>query len=391
VAAGGAEEPPSDEEEGEEEAARQDPAYEGPPRRRSSSRLASAESAFAYLSGAAIRPVTSTRTGPAHQRVSRPRVLAFLAHAQLLTAASTKRDGQRDHVNDPLGRPQLATCYCQQGHRGHPGSMPAAGPPERPCLPWPETERLSRSSDAESLVAPARPVRHLPGRAGLTRGQGAADGLVDLAGAQEQLAAGAGCGALGPGRAGPAGGGGEPDHDLLPFPCWTWLQPVLVASWGQVTCWWSQSMVNISAVYPPERACGGLADSSGPSRVMPRARASSSSSAKVYPESTTCSPGGQPGSLQHVVDGLGHRRAGHGRLGGGDAGDQVRGLAGAVGLRLLAGLADVDPIARPALAALLGVAGIRVIGETSLSLPGGTPCLLASRRITFSPCSSVLR
>jgi hypothetical protein len=155
--------------------ARQGPAYEGPPRRRSSSRLASAESAFAYLSGAAIRPVTSTRTGPAHQRVSRPRVPAFLAHAQLLTAASTKRDGQRDHVNDPLGRPQLATCCCQQGHRGHPGSMPAAGPPERPCLPWPETERLSRSSDAESLVAPARPVRHLPGRAGLPRGQGAAD------------------------------------------------------------------------------------------------------------------------------------------------------------------------------------------------------------------------
>src|ERR1019366_4568176 len=138
------------------------------------------------------------------------------------------------------------------------------------------------------------------------------------------------------------------------------------ASWGQVTCWWSQSMVNISAVYPPERACGGLADSSGPSRVMPRARASSNSSAKVYPESTTCSPGGQPGSLQHVVDGLGHRRAGHGRLGGGDAGDQVRGLAGAVGLRLLAGLADVDPIARPALAALLGVASIRVIGGDKL-------------------------
>jgi hypothetical protein len=53
-------------------------------------------------------------------------------------------------------------------------------------------------------------------------------------------------------------------------------------------------MVNISAVYPPERACGGLADSSGPSRVMPRARASSSSSAKVYPESTACSPGVSP-------------------------------------------------------------------------------------------------
>ena len=60
------------------------------------------------------------------------------------------------------------------------------------------------------------------------------------------------------------------------FSCWTtWLQPVLVAPWGQVTCWWSQSMVNVPAVYPPERACGGLADSSGPSRVMPRARASS--------------------------------------------------------------------------------------------------------------------
>ena len=53
-------------------------------------------------------------------------------------------------------------------------------------------------------------------------------------------------------------------------------------------------MVNISEVYPPERACGGLADSSGPSRVMPRARASSSRSAEVYPASTACSPGASP-------------------------------------------------------------------------------------------------
>ena len=35
--------------------------------------------------------------------------------------------------------------------------------------------------------------------------------------AQEQLAAGAGCGAPGPGRAFPAGSGSEPDHDRLPF------------------------------------------------------------------------------------------------------------------------------------------------------------------------------
>ena len=82
------------------------------------------------------------------------------------------------------------------------------------------------------------------------------------------------------------------------FCCWTtWLQPVLVAPWGQITCWWSQSMVNVSEVYPPERACGGLADSSGPSRVMPRARASSSRSAEVYPASTACSPGASPAAF----------------------------------------------------------------------------------------------
>ena len=66
------------------------------------------------------------------------------------------------------------------------------------------------------------------------------------------------------------------------FSCWTHgHHTVLVAPCGQVTCWWSQSMVNASAVYPPERACGGLPDSSGPSRVMPRARAPSSRSAEV--------------------------------------------------------------------------------------------------------------
>ena len=53
-------------------------------------------------------------------------------------------------------------------------------------------------------------------------------------------------------------------------------------------------MANASAVYPPERACGGLPDSSGPSRVMPRARAPSSRSAEVYPASTACSPGSSP-------------------------------------------------------------------------------------------------
>ena len=63
---------------------------------------------------------------------------------------------------------------------------------------------------------------------------------------------------------------------------------------GQVTCLASQSMVNMSAVYPPERACGEGSGSSGASSVMPRARAASSSSALAYPLSAACSPGLRP-------------------------------------------------------------------------------------------------
>ena len=71
-----------------------------------------------------------------------------------------------------------------------------------------------------ALHAGADAVPLFPVLAGLP-GLGGRDGLVDLARAQEQLAAGARCGALGPGRAGLAASGGEPDHDRLPFPCWT--------------------------------------------------------------------------------------------------------------------------------------------------------------------------
>src|SRR5690242_6709507 len=53
-------------------------------------------------------------------------------------------------------------------------------------------------------------------------------------------------------------------------------------------------MVNMSAVYPPERACGEGSGSSGASRVMPRARAASSRSALAYPLSAACSPGLRP-------------------------------------------------------------------------------------------------
>src|ERR1039458_10805807 len=137
-------------------------------------------------------------------------------------------------------------------------------------------------------------VAVFPVLAGLA-GAGGRDGFADLAGAQEQLAAGAGCGALGPGRAGAAGGGGEPDHDRLPFPLLDHLAPAGAGgALGQVTCWWSQSMVNVPAVYPPERACGGLADSSGASRGMPRAPASSSRSAEGEPGSAAGSPGASP-------------------------------------------------------------------------------------------------
>ena len=53
-------------------------------------------------------------------------------------------------------------------------------------------------------------------------------------------------------------------------------------------------MANMSAVYPPERACGELSGSSGASSVMPRARAASSRSALAYPLSRACSPGARP-------------------------------------------------------------------------------------------------
>src|ERR1022692_3439140 len=51
------------------------------------------------------------------------------------------------------------------------------------------------------------------------------------------------------------------------FSCWTHgHHTMLVTPCGQVTCWRSQSMVNASAVYPPERACGGPAGSRRPTR-----------------------------------------------------------------------------------------------------------------------------
>jgi hypothetical protein len=71
-------------------------------------------------------------------------------------------------------------------------------------------------------------------------------------------------------------------HELERAPC------------GQVTCWVSQSMVNMAAVYPPERACREPSGGSGASRVMPRARAASSRSALAYPVSAACSPGARP-------------------------------------------------------------------------------------------------
>src|SRR6266576_2104218 len=80
---------------------------------------------------------------------------------------------------------------------------------------------------------------------------------------------------------------------------------------GQVTCLASQSMVNMSAVYPPERACGELSGSSGASSVMPRARAASSSSALAYPLSAGVLAGPQAAPGQRVVYRLGHLHIGH--------------------------------------------------------------------------------
>src|ERR1022692_4489416 len=100
--------------------------------------------------------------------------------------------------------------------------------------------------------------------------------------AQEQLAAGAGCGAPGPGRAFPAGSGSEPDHDRLPF--------LLLDARAPHDAGDALRAGHLLAVPVDGERLGGvspgaglrrLPDSSGPSRVMPRARASSSRSAEV--------------------------------------------------------------------------------------------------------------
>jgi arylsulfatase len=92
-------------------------------------------------------------------------------------------------------------------------------------------------------------VPALPGVAGLA-GAGGRDGFVDFAGAEAELAAGAGRGgALGAGRAGLAGGPGELGQDDGGAVVAGRVQEREVAPWGQVTCWWSQSMLELQPIY----------------------------------------------------------------------------------------------------------------------------------------------
>ena len=119
---------------------------------------------------------------------------------------------------------------------------------------------------------------------------------MDRAGAEAGLAAVAGRGgALGAGRAGRQVARANLAR-MVSAPCLSraGTQELETAPCGQVTCLFSQSMANMAAVYPPERACGELSASSGVSKVMPRARAASSSPPLAYPVSTACSPGSRP-------------------------------------------------------------------------------------------------
>src|SRR5882724_12647365 len=120
-------------------------------------------------------------------------------------------------------------------------------------------------------------------------------------------------------------------------------------------------MVNMSAVYPPERACGELSGGTGASRVMPRARAASSRSALAYPASAACSPGARPRRASASCTGSVIPRVGHRRQGGLGIGGQVRGRTPPGRVRLMAGLGDVHLVPGPALAAFFGVPRVGVI------------------------------
>src|SRR5947208_2308985 len=137
----------------------------------------------------------------------------------------------------------------------------------------------------------ADPVFSLPVVAGLL-GAGGGDRLVDPAGTQAELAAGAGRGgAPGPGRARCAGRLGEPGEDDA---------GPLAAGRGPGAGYLALRAGDL-LVFPVdgEHVCGvpagaGLREasgSSGASSVMPRARAASSRSALAYPVSAACSPG----------------------------------------------------------------------------------------------------
>ena len=128
-------------------------------------------------------------------------------------------------------------------------------------------------------------------------GLGGRDGLVDLARAQEQLAAGAGCGAPGPGRAFPAGSGGEPDHDRLPS--------LLLDARAPHGAGGALRAGHLLVVPVDGERLGGVSPGAGLRRAAGQQRAEqgdaagarrrSSRSAEVYPASTTCSAGHQPG------------------------------------------------------------------------------------------------
>src|SRR5437879_3760072 len=91
------------------------------------------------------------------------------------------------------------------------------------------------------------------------------------------------------------------------------------------------------------------------------------------------------------MDRHGHGGVGDGGVGGGHVRDQVRRLRTVIVItvgNVVAGLGEVDLVARPAMAAFSLCRASVSYGETSIVLPGGSPCVVASRQITSRPCSS---
>ncbi len=198
-------------------------------------------------------------------------------------------------------------------------------------------------------------------------GAGLLDGLVDVAGAQRQLASGpGGGGAPGFRRACPAGGGVEPDHDGF---------GAALGARAPAGAGGALRAADLVGVPVDGERGGGVAAGPRLGGGVGQQRAEQGDPAGPGGEQQV--GGGVAGihdvlageqvlRVEAVVDGFGHRHIRHGGRGGGHMGDQVR-CGGSAGVRVVlagggAGLGEVGLVAGPARAAFLAVAGIQVVG-----------------------------